>query len=200
MEDALTAEQLARLEEMSAKQEIRDLLLTYCRGIDRCEIELVKRAFWEDAYDNHGAFAAPAWQFAADIIESKLTKTTWTTHSVTNHLVELEGERAFSEAIIFAYQKSDESDDIQMLAGRYVDRWERRGGEWRIAYRNLVHDWSGSLSLRPWSLSSVPPDAFLQGGRQSDDIVTGPQRAEMMSEAYRPDPRAAARATAHPHE
>jgi hypothetical protein len=179
----LTPETAARVQEISDKQVIRDLLLTYCRGIDRCEVELVKAAFWEDAYDSHGAHGAPAWEFASAIIESKLASTEWTTHSVTNHLVEIEGDLAFSEATVITYQKSLESDDIQMFCGRYVDRVERRSGEWRIAYRNMVHDWSGSLQLGPWGLSSVANDSFLQGGRRQDDIVTGPGRAEMMGQA-----------------
>ncbi|MFF1691766.1 MULTISPECIES: hypothetical protein [unclassified Streptomyces] len=60
----------------------------------------MRAAFWPDAYDNHGAMAAPAWQFAADIIQSKLANTVLTVHSVTNHLVELDGDLAFSAAIV----------------------------------------------------------------------------------------------------
>jgi hypothetical protein len=88
-----------------AKQAITDLLLIYCRGIDRCDAALVKRAFWEDAYDNHGAHAAPAWQVAEEIVAAKLASTEWTTHAVTNHLVEVDGDAAFSEAIVLTFQK-----------------------------------------------------------------------------------------------
>lgn len=187
VEFELTPKTAARLLELFDKQSIRDLLLTYCRGIDRCEVELVKAAFWEDAFDSHGAHGAPAWEFATAIIESKLASTVWTTHAVTNHLVEVTGDLAFSEATVVTYQKPTESDDVQMFCGRYVDRVERRGSEWRIAYRNMVHDWSGSLRLGPWGLSSVANDSFIQGARMQDDLVTGPGRAEMMAHARPPE-------------
>ena len=173
-----------RLQEISDKQEIRDLLLAYCRGVDRCDEGLVRAAFWEDAFDNHGPNGGPAWEFAANLISSKLANTTWTTHAVTNHLVEIEGDLAFSEATVITYQKADPSDAIHMWCGRYVDRWERRGGRWRIAYRNMVHDWSGALTLGPWQLPSVATSELIQGGRGDDDLVTGPVRAEMMGERY----------------
>lgn len=175
-----------RLEEVASKQEIRDNLLLYCRGIDRCEVDLVRAAFWPDAYDNHGASAAPAWQFAANIIKSKLADTDLTVHSVTNHLVELDGDLAFSEAVVVTYQKAKDSQDVQMFCGRYVDRVERRDGVWRIAYRHLVHDFSGSLDLGRWGLGSVAEDAFIQGARRQDDVVTGPTRAQMMAPIYPP--------------
>ena len=181
------AESRRRWDELSSKQEIRDNLLVYCRGIDRCQVELVRSAFWPDAFDNHGALAAPAWQFATEIIESKLAHTTLTVHSVTNHLVEVEGDLAFSEAIIVSYQKHAGNDDVQIFCGRYVDRVERRDGRWRIAYRNLVHDWSGSLAVGgTWNLPSVDAKAFIQGGRQESDLVTGPGRAQMLSPNYPP--------------
>jgi hypothetical protein len=28
-----------------------------------------------------------------------------------------------------------------LLAGRYCDRFEKRGGDWRVAKRTVVYDW-----------------------------------------------------------
>ncbi|HZZ49710.1 MAG TPA: nuclear transport factor 2 family protein [Pseudonocardia sp.] len=170
-----------RLEELSAKQEIADLLLLYCRGVDRCEPDLIKRAFWPDAYDDHGAHAAPAHQFADDIVASKLATTSWTTHAVTNHLVEIDGDAAFSEAIVLTFQKPVDSEEVNVFCGRYVDRLERRGGDWRIAHRHMIHDWSGSTVLQPWALASVTQAGFRQGARRGDDFVTGHGRQELMN-------------------
>jgi hypothetical protein len=33
------------------------------------------------------------------------------------------------------------------LAGRYVDRFEKRGDEWRIAARRVVYDWVRPLGI-----------------------------------------------------
>ncbi|MFF0488634.1 nuclear transport factor 2 family protein [Nocardia sp. NPDC004068] len=172
----------SRLAELSAKQAVADLLLTYCRGIDRCDAELVKQAFWPDAYDNHGADAGPAWEFADRIVASKLAGTEWTTHAVTNHLVEVDGDVAFSEAIVLTFQKQTGSEEINVFCGRYVDRVECRDGSWRIAYRQMIHDWSGSTVLAPWALSSVASGAFEQGARGADDFVTGSGRRRLLND------------------
>lgn len=174
-----------RVEELSAKQEIADLLLLYCRGVDRCEPELIKRAFWPDAYDNHGSHAAPAHEFADSIVASKLATTDWTTHAVTNHLVELAGDVAFSEAIVLTFQQQTGAQDVNVFCGRYVDRFERRDGHWRIAYRQMIHDWSGSTTLEPWTLAGVAQAGFLPGARQADDFVTGAGRRNLLNEPVR---------------
>ncbi|MFT4201283.1 nuclear transport factor 2 family protein [Gordonia sp. (in: high G+C Gram-positive bacteria)] len=169
-----------RLQELSDKQEIADLLLVYCRGIDRCEPDLVKSTFWEDAFDNHGTQAAPAHEFADSIVASKLETTEWTTHMVTNHLVEVDGDLAFSEATVLTFQKQIGVEDTNIFCGRYVDRVERRDGVWKFAYRQMIRDWSGSTVLAPWGLSSVKAGGFLQGGRAADDFVTGDGRGRIM--------------------
>ena len=173
-----------RLEEISAKQAIADLLSIYCRGIDRCDADLVKQAFWPDAYDNHGADAAPAWEFADRIVASKLAGTEWTTHAVTNHLVDVDvdGDVAFSEAIVLTFQKQSGSAEVNIFCGRYVDRVERRDGNWRIAYRQMIHDWSGSTVLAPWVLPGVASGAFEQGARRANDFVTGAGRKRLMND------------------
>ncbi|MBC3191741.1 nuclear transport factor 2 family protein [Pseudonocardia sp. C8] len=167
---------------LAATQAVADNLLVYCRGIDRCDVELVKQAFWPDAYDNHGADAAPAHEFADRIVAAKLAGTAWTTHAVTNHLVEVDGDVAFSEATVLTFQRANGSDRTDVFCGRYVDRVERRGGDWRIAYRQMVHDWSGSTVLEPWALPGVASGAFVQGARGSADFVTGRGREDLMAD------------------
>ncbi len=38
------------LEELSARTEIHDVLLRYCRGLDRVDMDLVRGAFHKDAW------------------------------------------------------------------------------------------------------------------------------------------------------
>ncbi|MDX6739529.1 nuclear transport factor 2 family protein [Actinocorallia sp. A-T 12471] len=38
------------LEELSARAQIHDVLLRYCRGLDRVDMDLVRGAFHEDAF------------------------------------------------------------------------------------------------------------------------------------------------------
>jgi proline racemase len=47
-----------RLRALEDQQAIRDVLMRYARGVDRCDLDLLKPAYHEDAYDDHGFFKA----------------------------------------------------------------------------------------------------------------------------------------------
>src|SRR3546814_8510742 len=54
----------ALLDELASRARISDILLLYCRALDRCDVELMKSLYWEDAVDNHGVFNGGAAAFA----------------------------------------------------------------------------------------------------------------------------------------
>ena len=51
------------------------------------------------------------------------------------------------------------------FGGRYIDRFERRGGEWKIAHRAVVHEWDKIEHLE----LAYPPDRFSEGIRGPED-------------------------------
>ena len=56
-----------------------------------------------------------------------------------------------------------------MIAGlRYVDRFERRGSEWRIAKRVCAFEWRRT---DPVADGSTFADTYTRGVRGPDDIV-----------------------------
>ena len=65
-------------------------------------------------------------------------------HFILNHLVELDGDTAHSEAYYVAILQNHEGSAI-MSTGRYVDRFERRHGRWAIARRVCVSEYRGQL-------------------------------------------------------
>ena len=52
---------------------------------------------------------------------------------------------AVGESYVIAYQNTlgDDPQDV-MTGGRYIDRYERRNGEWKISHRTFVLDWTTS--------------------------------------------------------
>jgi hypothetical protein len=61
-----------------------------------------------------------------------------------NLLIEVDGDRARAEtyAVVYHRMKKDDGtgkDDVWGV--RYVDRFERRDGAWRIAYRVVAQEW-----------------------------------------------------------
>ena len=51
--DSVTADGLKQL---LNKERIKDTLVSYCRGVDRREWDLVREAYHSDAYDDHGGY------------------------------------------------------------------------------------------------------------------------------------------------
>jgi hypothetical protein len=132
-----------RLGELLSKQEIHEALMRYCRGIDRCDVDLVLSAFHEDATDNHSGVVMPVGERVPSSIAAARTNVKSTDHYICNELVHIEGEVAGSEAYVIAHHRIEhEGRELDWLLGvRYVDRFERRHGSWRISHRTVVVDW-----------------------------------------------------------
>lgn len=133
-------EQLQRLADELA---IRKVLAIYCRAVDRCDSELLKSVYWPDAVDNHGTFNGNALAFV-DYVIPALRQMRQTVHQISNVLIELDGDRARVETYVCASHLIPEGTDLidSVFLGRYLDRFERREGEWRIAERVVVMDWN----------------------------------------------------------
>lgn len=142
------------VDELLDKQAIHEVVLRYCRGIDRRDRSLVRDCYWPDATDDHaGAFVGSRDQFL-DWVFRVLDRFTGTMHAIANHLVELDGDAAESEAYGVAYHCGDPPDDPRLnytTGFRYLDRFERRGGEWRIAARRVALEWHQVTSRSPAS-------------------------------------------------
>jgi hypothetical protein len=73
-------------------------------------------------------------------------------HHVGNLSIELRGVQAAVETYFLAWQRDRGSDGIEnetFLAGRYVDRFEKRGEAWRVAARTVVYDWVQPMGPAP---------------------------------------------------
>ncbi len=131
----------AALQGLLDREAIRDCLYRYCRGIDRCDEEALRSAYWEDATDCHGAWHGSADGFIAQAL-ARLRQGGRRVHQVTNVLIDLRGDAAAVESSFFALQSTAATPDREtFLCGRYVDRFERRSGAWRVASRTVVYDW-----------------------------------------------------------
>lgn len=128
-----------RQQRAADQSEIRDVLLRYCRAIDRSDAELLLGVFHEDAtFDTgHGEPVPP------NTIISALGPAT-ATHLLTNSLIEVEGNVAVAESYFTSFTQLVRHDGpyTRVRAGRYLDRFERRDGSWKIAKRILVDDWT----------------------------------------------------------
>ena len=158
------------IDDLVAQQEIRDVLIRYTRGIDRTDRELVLSCYWPGAHDDHGAFQGTVEEFVEWL--GVLAYYDSTMHFIGNQLVEVDGDTAHAESYCVAYHRRSERDGEEahdlVLGLRYVDRMERRNGEWRIADRRCAFDWSRRDPIvGEWNF---PPEA-LRGRRDREDPV-----------------------------
>ena len=123
------------------RQDIHDVLMRYARGIDRRDFALVASCYHPGANDDHGRFKGPVEDFIPWVTET-LQRFESTMHFLGNVLIELDGDQAHAETYCVAYHRLVGQDTDSIAGLRYVDRFERRGGEWRIADRRIVVEWN----------------------------------------------------------
>lgn len=126
-------------------EEIRQAIYRYSRGVDRKEGKLVLDAYHEDAWDEHGNFSGDRQAVVAAVLAPKPNaEISASMHHIGNILIELDGDSANVETYFVAYQRRIENGNeyTRFRAGRYLDRFERRSGRWRVANRKVVDDWN----------------------------------------------------------
>lgn len=173
MDDSLTA----RAREMLDRQEIIDCLTRYPRAVDRLDADVYRSAFHVDALDYHGPDTLTPETFYEKFWSEDPPRPT-AQHYLSNFTIEVEGDVAHSECYGFAVNRFPGSDSLSLWGGRYVDRLERRDGEWKVALRVVITEWLTESPALAW------------GGRQatsrrdpSDLSYERPLRAEELAAA-----------------
>ncbi len=126
------------LQEMLDHHKIYQVLTRYCQGVDRGDAELIKSVYHDDAVDDHGMFKGLGKDFA-DWIVDFLKDIRQCQHLIGNYSCELDGDTAYTETYCLA--ASDWGTGEHVIAyNRYIDRFDKRNGEWKIADRRVVLD------------------------------------------------------------
>ncbi|MFO6448554.1 nuclear transport factor 2 family protein [Erythrobacter sp. NE805] len=148
---------------------IVDLAALYMRGLDRLDGALLEAQFWPGARCEYGVFSGGPAEFAGFCM-AMLKEHRRNHHFIGQHLVDFTGpNEAYGEVYYQAYHRVfDESGAARdlFIAGRYVDRYEKRQGVWKIAYRSELVDW---VRDDPASDAMVETAPFIMGQRKPDD-------------------------------
>ena len=129
--------------EIADELEITRQLYRYCRAVDRLDVALGHSVFHEDSMADFPTYkgSGRGWIDAVCVAHLDFLHHS---HQVTNILIELDGDRAGSEAYVTA--KLRQRDGARLLerefCARYVDRWSRREGRWGIDRRECVIDFN----------------------------------------------------------
>lgn len=161
----------AEIDVVLAEAAIRRVVLRYCRAIDRRDMTLLRSCYHADAVEEHGSFSGSIDEYVI-WVASLLEKFDMTMHLVGNLLVDLDGtDQARVETYGMAVHRGDPDTPSRNLTTgfRYVDRFERRDGEWRIARRVAVTEWSRFEDPGTWW---AVPETHRSGRHDGDDPVS----------------------------
>ena len=157
----------AELRALLDKHAIYEVLARYARAIDRRDEALLRSVFHADAVDHHVGNRNTASDFCAWAIKL-LGDMGAVAHYMGFPLIELDGDTALSECYAIAYHRlaRDGTAFDNFLGARVLDRFERREGVWRIAYRRVVYDWNRDVATADtWGRGFFGP-AFRAEGRK----------------------------------
>ena len=155
------------IEELLAREEIKDVIKRLARGTDRLDQEAMAACYHPDGFDDHNSFRGTGSEFAAWVCEV-LPHFQATHHFIADPYIRLDGDVAQVDTYCEAHHVSADTDLV--LALRYVDRFERRDGTWLIAKRVCAFDWSYTVTFDPTRSFAFPSD-FTVGRRSRDDIT-----------------------------
>lgn len=155
---------------------IRQTLERYARGIDRLDAALIDSVYWPDSTDDHGLYVGPGQGFSAFIVPLLRESYDCTTHFLGQSNIVVNGDRAASDTYFIAYHNRREGAAVvvDVGAGRYADKLERRDDEWRISDRVVLMDWVETRhGLEQPALDLAE---FRTGRRDANDISYEPYR------------------------
>jgi hypothetical protein len=140
------------LEDLLAREEIADVIQRLARGTDRLDEEWMASCYHEDGEDDHNVFRGSGRAFARWVVET-LPHFESTMHFTGPPYVRRDGDVAQVDTYCVAHHVSRpdaRGSQTDMVMGlRYVDRFERRDGRWRIARRVCAFDWAYTIPFDP---------------------------------------------------
>jgi hypothetical protein len=156
-----------------AREKIRDCLTRLARGEDRRDAALIAASYWPDSITDYGVFAGNFDEYLAWVVPGSPAIPA-TQHLLGQSHIELDGDTARVETQVISYHRVDFGGEHRdtTIGGRYLDRLEKRGGEWRIAQRTMLYDWFQDFGVSiDWSqgVMGLPFSAEHFSGRAHGD-------------------------------
>jgi hypothetical protein len=155
------AELRATMRHLKDRQDILDLLTREVRGRDRQDVELTASCYWPESFDEHGPVITPGPDYPGRANWGHGKFFAMTSHNLTNHSCEIDGDTAHCETYVVGGLLDKEEQTMKFGIGRYIDRIERRNGEWRILHRRCTIEMTMAGSAE-W-LHSPAIKGFLKG-------------------------------------
>jgi hypothetical protein len=135
----MTSDSEGALRQLLDREAIRAVYYRYARGLDRGDEALIGSAYHPDAVEDHHGETYEGATVGAILAKHVLDGMNRTHTHITNVTIALDGDKAGCEAYYIGLHML-KSDKRMMSSGRSLDRLEKRDGEWRFVYRNILPD------------------------------------------------------------
>jgi uncharacterized protein (TIGR02246 family) len=125
------------VQELLDKQAIREVTMRYGRAADRADAELMASAFHPDAEYDNGGPVMRGEGIGAQIVAGLLEHMRSSFHSIGSQTIVVDGDTAAAETYSVGQHVLADGQRLRSHT-RYLDRFERREGEWRFSYRRVL--------------------------------------------------------------
>lgn len=167
----LSAGEYARMRALLDRQDIADCLARIARGTDRFDRTLFLSGCHDDARFSVGGTVSSAAETYESGRAMHEDHTIATLHCLSTLNCDIAGDSAHVETYHTYYARS--ADETNWAAtGRYIDRFERRGGVWGLVFRHISVEWTGKMTPNEIGLLQAPdaPRHRLSAVRGPDDV------------------------------
>jgi len=146
---------------------IQDCVMAQARGHDRHDLFVMASVYHADGVDEHGPVEKAGSDYGEYANAAHESAFADHLHNITTHTCEIDGDVAHSESYVIGSMRAKQGSGVVLLGGRYLDRLEKRDGEWRIALRRCTLEWTmaGDGSM----LDSGAFAGFIKGSWGPDD-------------------------------
>lgn len=159
----------AKLQYLTDRQEIHDCLTGTSRGNDRFDEELITGAYHPDAIHELGTKQISGADYGEHANHAHGALFAANLHNVTMHRCEIDGDVAHCESYIIGMFLDKDCQNSRILAGRYLDRLERRDGKWGLVLRRATVEVPLAGSAQLPTGAYMPGSGYLKGSRDHDD-------------------------------
>lgn len=171
MTDDVSIESLRRdVRYLLDRTAILDCISRHARGCDRHDIDLITSAYHRDGVDEHGHEINPGPQYGEWANATHAETSQVHTHNITTHSCEIDGDTAHADSYVIVVLIGSDFRTAQFITGRYIDRLERRDGEWRIAVRRSTVEGMFIADARVLQSDFFTQKGYLRGTRDHSDL------------------------------
>jgi hypothetical protein len=162
----------AKVAALGTRQEIHDVYRRYIWGFDRRDVALTKSAFWPDAQISYGTTTSTVDQFVTTHFAAHDAVSEKALQPIDEMSVDVQGDTAHVVAYLVEFN-SLKNGRSRFSGVRYIDRLDRRSGQWRIAVREVIFEFmtetDNNLSTNFSRLSKGKPYATTPCGSGTRD-------------------------------